>query len=75
MIETIPNPATDKDFQEEGRLFVDNIMKEPHIGFGKLCDFDTTIRGILYKAYMRGLQNGFRYGWKIHEARTKKPGH
>lgn len=71
MTETIPNPSVDKGFQEEGRLFVDNLMKAPHTGFDRLSEFDTAMRQILNKAYMRGLQNGFRYGWKIHESRAK----
>ena len=70
MIETIPNPLTDKGVREDIHRKVDEIMDSP-LRTGGLS---AALRNALVRAAEWGMSEGFRMGWKIHEVRSKRPG-
>ena len=69
MIETIPNPLTDKGVQEDIEKKTDELMFRS--ASMRLCDVSETMRKVIKKAAQWGMSEGFRMGWKIHEGRSK----
>ena len=68
MIETIPNPLTDKGVSEDIHRKVDEILSSPsHIG-----SLDSIIKNAVERAAKWGYSEGFRMGWKVHEVRSMK---
>ena len=66
MIETIPNPLTDKGVREDIHKEVEEIMSSP-FGIGGL---NTAIENALIRAAEWGVAEGFRMGWRVQEVRN-----
>lgn len=67
MIETIPNPLTDKGVTDDIKRKVDDILKQPLRSGG----LELAIKNALLRAAEWGMSEGFRMGWKVHEVRSK----
>lgn len=64
MIETIPDITKDESFKQDARAYTDGVMKKP-LAVYSLDKTTEKVYNAIYDAYMRGLQDGFRTGWKI----------
>lgn len=67
MIETIPNPLTDKGVTDDIKRKVDDILKQPLRSGG----LELAIKNALLRAAEWGMSEGFRMGWKVHEVKSK----
>ena len=67
MIETIPNPLTDKGVTDDIKRKVDDILKQPLRSGG----LELAIKNALLRAAEWGMSEGFCMGWKVHEVRSK----
>lgn len=67
MIDTIPNPLTDKGVREDIHKKVEEIMSQPL----RIGGLNNAIENALIRAAEWGMSEGFRMGWKVHEVRNK----
>lgn len=68
MIDSIPNPLTDKGVQQDITQRVNEIMETP-LRMGTLND---AMRKAVTRAAQWGYAEGFRMGWLVHENREKR---
>lgn len=75
MIDSIPNPLTDKGVQQDITQRVNEIMETP-LRMGTLNDSMGTLNDAMRKAVTRAAQwgyaEGFHMGWLVHENREKR---
>ena len=67
MIETIPNPLTDKGVRMDINDKVKEIMERPL----RIGGIEVAIRNAVTRAAEWGMSEGFRMGWKVRENRSK----
>lgn len=69
MIETIPNPLSDKGIQRDIKEKIEEVRnRRPSYG----CTLDENLNSMLDSLARWAYQEGFRVGWRVHETRTKK---
>lgn len=65
MIDSIPNPLTDKGVQKDIKEKVDELMSRRVTSCNEgVAD---TIRRLVESAAQWGMSEGFRMGWRVHE--------
>lgn len=67
MIESIPNPLTDKGVKTDIENKVEELLKQ-NVGLHNIIQ---AIPNIVLRAAEWGMSEGFRMGWRVHETREK----
>lgn len=62
MIETIPNPLTDKGVKQDIQDKVNELMERPI-----RKDLAASMRDAIQRAAEWGMSEGFRMGWRVYE--------
>lgn len=69
MIETIPNPLSDKGIQRDIKEKIEEVRSR-RLSYG--CTLDENLNSMLDSLARWAYQEGFRCGWRVHETRMKK---
>ena len=65
MIDSIPNPLTDKGVQKDIKEKVDELMSRRMTSYNEgIAD---SIRRLIESAARWGMSEGFRMGWRVYE--------
>lgn len=72
MIETIPNPLTDKGVQQDIKDKVAELMNRSVKASIPPINVSQYIEGLVKKAAEWGMSEGFRMGWKVYETTKGK---